>query len=104
MLDRRTEPLEIAAAILTPETIRIVREDGYTASACRILDRWALNSPDALKRLEARGVMAFETRLNAQLKAEIDACNSESARLARQQGMSEYEFYQDIGIDLELRC
>jgi hypothetical protein len=29
------------------------------------LDRWALNSPDELKKLEAKGDIAFMVRLNA---------------------------------------
>ena len=73
-------------------------------TAYKILDRWALNSPDALKRLEALGMWTFEERLNAQLEMEVDAYNSESAQRAFQQGWSVYEFYEDTGIDLELRC
>ena len=103
MLDRRTEPLEIACSILKPKTISAIHEDGYTITAFRIMDRWALNSPDALQRLEAQGIMAFEERLNAQLEAEIDAYNSEPARRAFQQGWSVYEFYEAVGIDTELR-
>jgi len=104
MLDRRTEPLEIACGILKPETIRFIQDGGYADSAHKILDRWALNSPDALKRLEALGLLAFEERLNAQLEMEIDAYNGESARRAFQQGWSVYEFFEDMGIDTELRC
>ena len=84
MLDRRTEPLEIACGTLKPETISAIHEYGYTITAFRILDRWALNSPGALKRLESQGIMAFETRLNAQLETEIDPYNSESVRRAFQ--------------------
>jgi len=104
MLDRRTEPLEIACGVLKQETIHAIHEDGYTITAFRILDRWALNNPDALKRLEAQGIMAFEERLNAQLYMEVDAYNSESARRAFQQGWGVYEFYEAVGIDTELRC
>ena len=103
MLDRQTAPLEIACGILKSETVRAILEDGYTITAYRILDRWALNSPDALMRLEAQGIMAFEERLNSQLEMEIDAYNSESARRAFEQGWSVYEFYEAAGINTELR-
>lgn len=53
MWDRPTNPLEIAASVLRPATIRAVRGDGFTNSAYLILDRWALNNPDELKQLEA---------------------------------------------------
>jgi len=104
MLDRHTAPLEIACGILKQETIRFIQDGGYADSAYKILDRWALNSPDALKRLEALGLPALEERLNAQLEMEIDAYNSESARRAFQQGWTVYEFYEGMGIDTELRC
>jgi len=104
MLDRRTEPLEIACGILKPETIRFIQNGGHTDTAYKILDRWALNSPDALRRLETLGMWTFEERLIAQLEMEIDAYNSESARRAFQQGWSVYEFYENMGIDTELRC
>jgi len=103
MLDRHTKPLEIACCILNPETIRFIQDGGYADSAYKILDRWALNSPDALKRLEALGLLALEERLNAQLEMEIDAYNSESARRAFEQGWAVYEFYEAVGVDTELR-
>jgi hypothetical protein len=103
MWDRQTEPFEIAKTVLKPETARYIRENGYANSAYKVLDRWALNSPDELRRLEAQGPMALETRLNAQLMAEIEALNSYSAWRAGRQGMNEYEFLLDIGVDTELR-
>ena len=89
--------------VLKPETVSAIYEDGYTITAFRILDRWALNSPEALKRLDAQGILAFERRLNAQLELEVDAYNSESAQRAFGQGWSVYEFYESVGIDTELR-
>ena len=103
MLDRHTAPLEIACGILKQETIRFIQDGGYADSAYKILDRWALNSPDALKRLEALGLLVLEERLNAQLEMEVDAYNSESARRAFEQGWTVYEFYEAVGVDTELR-
>ena len=66
MLDRQTAPLEIARTVLRPETIRSVRTEGYTNSAYLILDRWALNQPDELRRLEAMGPIDFMLVLSQQ--------------------------------------
>lgn len=63
-LDRPTAPLEIARTVLRPETIREVRNRGFTNPAYLILDRWALNQPDELKALEARGDLAFQVTLD----------------------------------------
>lgn len=52
MWDRPTNPLEIASSVLRTETIRAVRNGGFTHSAHLILDRWALNNPDELRQLE----------------------------------------------------
>lgn len=103
MLDRQTHPLEIARSVLKPETIREVKSGGYTNSAYLILDRWALNSPDELKRLEAQGEIAFMMKLYGQQQAEAQALGSESAREAKLRGMSDWEVLELAGIDTELK-
>ena len=101
-LDRQTAPLEIARTVLSPETIWSVRNDGYTNSGYLILDRWALNQPDDLKQLEAMGPIPFLVKLNYQQQVEFHALNSESARQARLQGMSDWEILENAGIDTRL--
>jgi hypothetical protein len=60
MLDLKTEPLEIAARILSAETIMEVRlSEGYTLHGYSILDRWALNSPEELKGIGSDGAFGF---------------------------------------------
>lgn len=66
MLDRPTNPLEIAARVLRPETIFAIRNASFTNSAYLILDRWALNNPDGLKALEEQGELALLVRLDQQ--------------------------------------
>ena len=66
MLDRQTNPLDIARTVLKPETIHDLKVRGFTNSAYLILDRWALNSPDELKRLEEEGNLALQIRLDQQ--------------------------------------
>ena len=63
MLDRQTAPLEIARTVLRPETIREVRSAAFTNSAYLILDRWALNQPDDLRRRIRRVVQHERQRL-----------------------------------------
>ena len=102
MLDRQTAPLEIARTVLRPETIRSVRTEGYTNSAYLILDRWALNSPDELKKLEQQGDLAFLLRLDQQQTLEKRTLCSESARQAKLRGMSDWEILELAGIDMSL--
>ena len=85
MLDRQTAPLEIARTVLRPETIREVRSAAFTNSAYLILDRWALNQPDDLRRLEERGEISFMVTLDQQATREANVLNSDSAWEARQQ-------------------
>lgn len=102
MLDRQTSPLEIARSVLKPETIREVRSGGFTNSAYLILDRWALNDPDQLKRLEQQGDLALLLRLDQQQTLEKRTLCSESARQAKLRGMSDWEILELAGIDMSL--
>lgn len=103
MLDRQTNPLEIASTVLKPETIREVRSGGYTNSGYLILDRWALNSPDELKRLEQQGEIAFMMKLYGQQQTEKRTLTSESARQAKLRGMSDWEILEMAGVDMSLK-
>lgn len=103
MLDRQTAPLEIARTVLRPETIHEVRNAGFPNSAYLILDRWALNQPDDLRRLEERGEISFMVTLDQQTTRETNVLNSDSAWEASRQGMSDWEILQNAGIDTSLR-
>ncbi len=103
MLDRQTYPLEIARKVLKPETINDVRSGGYTLLGYSILDRWALNSPDELKKLEAMGDAEFMLKLYGQQQTEARALSSETARQASLRGMSDSEILRSMGIDMSLK-
>lgn len=103
MLDRQTAPLEIARTVLRPETIRSVRTEGYTNSAYLILDRWALNQPDELRRLEAMGPIDFMLVLSQQQQLEKSVLTSDSGWEASRQGMSDWEILQNAGVDMSLK-
>ena len=103
MLDRPTNPLDIARTVLRPQTIREVQSAAFTNSAYLILDRWALNQPDDLRRLEAMNTLGLIVTLSQQQTREANVLNSDSAWEASQQGMSDWEILQNAGIDTSLR-
>ena len=103
MLDRQTYPLEIARKVLKPETINDVRSGGYTSLGYSILDRWALNSPEDLKKLEAMGDIPFMVKLYGQQQKEAEALSSETSRQASLRGMSDSEILESMGIDMRLK-
>jgi hypothetical protein len=102
MLDRPTNPLDIARAVLLPETIRAVRQGGFTNSAYLILDRWALNNPVALRALEKQGEFSLLRRLDQQQAIEKRTLCSDSAWQASRQGMTDHEILQNAEIETEL--
>ena len=89
--------------VLKPETINDVRSGGYTSLGYSILDRWALNSPEELKKLEAMGNFDFDLKLYGQQQTEARALSSETARLASLRGMSDSEILESMGIDMSLK-
>ena len=103
MLDRQTYPLEIARKVLKPETINDVRSGGYTSLGYSILDRWALNSPEELKKLEAKSSMDLILNLYWQQEKEAKALNSDTAWLASKRGMTDTEILESMGIDMSLK-
>ena len=103
MLDRQAYPLEIARKVLKPETINDVRSGGYTSLGYSILDRWALNSPEELKKLEAMGDIPFMVKLYGQQQTEAEALSSETSRQASLRGMSDWEILESMGIDMSLK-
>lgn len=103
MYDRQTGLLEIAKTVLKPETILDVRSGGYSSRAYSILDRWALNSPDELMRLEAQGKIPFDLKLYSQQQKEAKALMSKQAQEMRKQGLSDLEILQAMEIDLSLK-
>ena len=103
MLDKPSYPLEIARKVLKPETINDVRSGGYTSLGYSILDRWALNSPDELRKLEAMGSFDFDLKLYGQQQTEAQALSSETARQASLRGMTDSEILESMGIDMSLK-
>ena len=103
MYDRPTGLLEIARTVLKPETIMAVRGTGYTSRGYSILDRWALNSPDELRKLEALGKIEFDLKLYGQQQTEYHALMSETAQEMKKRGLSDFEILQAMEIDMSLK-
>jgi hypothetical protein len=76
--------------------------EGITNSAYLILDRWALNSPDLLQALEAKGDHFLMDRLEQQMTLEARTLNSDTAWEMGQRGMSDWEILSELGVDTEL--
>jgi hypothetical protein len=78
---------------------------GLFGSPHKILDRWALNSPDALRTLESvmNNTNCLIQRLKQQDLLESRAlCSDEASRLMSR-GMSRWEILEMQGVDTELR-
>lgn len=71
MIEGTPQPLAVAARVLKPETLAAVRDlADFSLRGWRILDRWALNSPDALRRLESEGEVVLLGQLLVQQRIE----------------------------------
>lgn len=96
-------PLKIASGVLAATTIDSVRQStSYHACGWKILDRWAFNSPEQLRALEAQGELLLLGRLLEQQIVEHKALISPLGLTQRRQGLAEYEILALSGISTEL--
>jgi hypothetical protein len=101
MLTTNTQPLDIAARILTPQTMLAVRRSSaFHLRGWAILDRWALNSPDKLRELERQGEVVLLGRLLEQQQMEHQALTA--AMNGPLTGMAEHEILAAYEIQTEL--
>ena len=97
MIEGNPQPLAISARVLKTETLAAVRGlADYSLRGWRILDRWALNSPDALRRLESEGEVVLLGRLLEQQRIEQRAIDRQPI------GLSELEALAIAKIQTEL--
>jgi len=89
MLIGNVQPLEVAARVLKSETLMEVRKAPYNLQGWKILDRWAMNSPEQLKALETAGEVVLLSRLLEQQNIE-QTILLESLALS-EEGMMEHE-------------
>ncbi|WP_095190404.1 hypothetical protein [Pseudomonas sp. Irchel 3E19] len=96
-------PLRIASGVLAATTIESVRQStSYHAYGWQILDRWAFNSPEQLRALEAQGVLLLLGRLLEQQIVEHEALISPFGLAQRRLGLAEHEVLALQAISTEL--
>lgn len=96
-------PLSIASAVLMDDTIEAVRHSpSFHARAWQILDRWALNSPAELFRMELEGEIILLERLLIQQDLEHQTLCSEEGLNHRRHGLTEHEILALHGISSRL--
>ena len=96
-------PLKIASGVLADTTIESVRRfTSYHACGWQILDRWAFNSPEQLRALEAQGELLLLGQLLEQQVVEHEALISPLGLSQRRQGLTEHEVLALRGISTEL--
>lgn len=85
-------PLSIAANVLASTTIEsVLRSPSYHARGWQILDRWAFNSPEQLRKLEADGEVILLGRLLEQQEIEHQVLCSTAGLEQRNRGLAEHE-------------
>ncbi|WP_339492956.1 MULTISPECIES: hypothetical protein [unclassified Pseudomonas] len=97
------KPLKIASGILAGTTIEsVLRSPSYHACGWQILDRWAFNSPELLRSLEAQGELLLLGRLLEQQLIEHEALISPHGLAQRSQGLADHEVLALCGISTQL--
>lgn len=98
MIEGNPQPLAVAARVLKPETLAAVRDlADFSLHGWRILDRWALNSPEALRCLESEGEVVLLGRLLEQQRIEQRAFDRQPV------GVPELEALAIAKVQTELR-
>jgi hypothetical protein len=101
LLTEQTQPLAIAANILKPTTMQAVRRSpSFHLQGWKILDRWAFNSPEKLRSLEAQGEVILLGRLLEQQAVEHQALTRSLEQI--QSGLTEHEILAMNEINTEL--
>jgi hypothetical protein len=101
MITGQQQPLTIAASILNPATIEAVRRSpSFHLQGWKILDRWAINSPQQLRDLETQGEVILLGRLLEQQTIEHQALSRASTQ--RQEGLTDHEILATAEIRTEL--
>lgn len=96
-------PLSIAANVLARATIEsVLRSTSYHARGWQILDRWAFNSPERLRSLEAEGEILLLGRLLEQQGIEHQVVSSTVGLELHSSGLAEHEVLALHDINTEL--
>ncbi|WP_226034429.1 hypothetical protein [Aquitalea palustris] len=102
MLTGQTQPLEMAKKVLNPETLQAVVKAPYNQYGWEILDRWAYNTPQVLKDLEAQGEVVLLGRLLEQQQLEQQVLTTQEALEALTTGVVKHELLLQYQVETEL--
>jgi hypothetical protein len=95
-----TSPLEFAQKVLSQEILKvIIHSPSYNPRSWKILDRWAYNSPQKLRQLEAQGEIILLSRLLEQQYLETEVLD-QAEEMA--DGMAEHEILEMHHVQTEL--
>lgn len=95
--------LSVAANVLASATIEsVLRSPSYHDRGWQILDRWAFNCPERLRRLEADGEILLLGRLLEQQGIEHQVVSSAAGLVLRSTGLAEHEILSMYEINTEL--
>ncbi|WP_046385084.1 hypothetical protein [Pseudomonas veronii] len=96
-------PLTIAANVLARSSIQsVLHSPSYHTRGWQILDRWALSSPEQLRKLEADGEVILLGRLLEQQEIEHQVLSSTAGLEQRSRGLAEHEVLALHEISTEL--
>lgn len=93
------QPLALAARVLETETLESFRKPPYTLRGWKILDRWALNSPYDLKKMEQYDLVSLLNRVLDQQTLETNVLTD---ALSTSDGMAEHEILAMREVKTEL--
>jgi hypothetical protein len=93
-------PLELASRVLRIETLRTVARRPFNRFGWSVLDRWAFNSPAALRALEAQGLDALRARVLEQQEREVEVLLELSPDLGNSVSDSEVLAYAEVRTEL----
>ena len=79
----QTQPLQLAAQVLEAGNLAMFRATPFNRFGWAILDRWAMNSPQALKVLEAQGAVTLFNRVLTQQRTEEDVLDRNQTLLSQ---------------------
>lgn len=105
MMTEQPPLLSIAQQVLKLETILTVnRTPNINRFGFKILDRWALNSPEKLKALESGqgGVTSLLMRLGQQQTLEYNILMNSKSQVQMANGLTEHEILTMHQVDTEL--
>ena len=100
MITNELPPLAIASKVLNVETLRSVARQPFNRFGWSILDRWAFNSPDALRALETQGLPALRERVLQQQRREVEVLLELSDALGKAVSTSEVLAFAEVQTEL----